>query len=68
MEYFVRRRVFRGGEVTEKIDENGATCLESAVDFYWFLVFESFNFLLFLRNRKPTQNMPQLSDRGCDDI
>lgn len=68
MECFVRRRVFRGGEVTEKIDENDATCLGSAVDFYWFLVFESFNFLLFLRNRKTTQNMPQLSDRGCDDI
>lgn len=64
----MRRRVFRGGEVTEKIDENDATCLGSAVDFYWFLVFESFNFLLFLRNRKTTQNMPQLSDRGCDDI
>ena len=68
MECFERRRDFRGGEVTEKIDENGATSLESAVDFYWFLVFESFNFLLFLRNRKTTQNMPQLSDRGCDDI
>ena len=31
-------------KVTEKIDENDATCLESAVDFYWFLVFEVFIF------------------------
>ena len=28
--------------IGEKIDENDATWLESTVDFYWFLVFESF--------------------------